>query len=409
MTPGTSAQIDVLVIGGGLTGLALAATVGAVGGTAALVERQQLEELVEPAHDGRVTAIARGGKRLLDRIGAWDDLAGDAEPILDIVVGEAGSPVTVRYDHRAAGSEPLGWIVPNRTIRLALMHKIAALPSVEVLAPASPVRLERGTTAVTAMLADGRTVRSSLLAACEGRRSSTREAAGIGARHWGYGQTGIVATILHERPHGGLALERFFSDGPLAVLPMRAGEAAPRRSSIVWALRDDVATDVLELDGPGFTTELQDRIGDRVGRIVLEGRRWSYPLSLVWADSYVADRLVLVGDTARAIHPIAGQGWNLALRDIAAIAQIVRDRRRVGLDPGDAIALERYAAWRAFDSLALVAATDGINRLFANDLWPIRLARNLGLAAVERTGPAKRFFMRHAMGLVGELPALMQE
>ena len=190
---------------------------------------------------------------------------------------------------------------------------------------------------------------------------------------------------------------------------MRGDAATPYRSSIVWALRDDLARTVAALDDAAFAAEAQERLGDRLGRLTVEGARWSYPLSLVWADSYVARRLVLVGDTARGIHPIAGQGWNLALRDVAAIAEIVQDRARVGLDPGDDLALERYAAWRTFDSLALVAVTDGINRLFANDILPVKLARNAGLAAVRRTGPARRFFMRHAMGLVGELPRLMRE
>ena len=198
-------------------------------------------------------------------------------------------------------------------------------------------------------------------------------------------------------------MERFFPDGPFARLPMTGD-----RCSIVWALDDDLARTVLALDDRGFLGEVAERFGDDLGELALEGPRWSYPLSLVMADRYTAERLALVGDAARGIHPIAGQGWNLALRDVAALAEIVVDRLRLGLDPGDALALERYAAWRRFDSMALVGVTDGINRLFGNDILPVRLAREAGLALVERAPPVKRLFMQHAMGLVGDLPRAMR-
>ena len=226
---------------------------------------------------------------------------------------------------------------------------------------------------------------------------------GIKVQRWDYGQTGIVCTLRHERPHEGRATERFFADGPLALLPMTGN-----RCSIVWALGGSIAAEVTQLDDKAFLGEVAERVGGERGTLSLDGPRWHYPLSLVWADRYVDRRLVLVGDTARAIHPIAGQGWNLALRDVAAVAELVVDRLRLGLDPGDATSLRRYAGWRRFDSLVLVAITDGINRLFANDIFPLQLGRNLGLAVVERLPVAKRFFMRHAMGLVGDLPRLMR-
>lgn len=402
-----SLDVDVLVIGGGLTGLALAAALGHAGAATALVERQPLDRLVEPEHDGRVTAIARAGRLLLERIGAWQKLGDAAEPILDIKVGEGGSPMGVRYDRAEVGGGPLGWIVENRLLRLALMARLAELPAVSVLAPAELTRLSRAPR-VEAALADGRRLRAQLVAACEGRGSATRAAAGIGARRWSYDQTGIVCSFAHPQPHGGVALERFFPDGPFALLPQCSDGQGQHRSSIVWALAAPAALALERLDDARFTAEAQSRIGDHLGPLRLVSRRWQFPLTLVWADRYADERLVLVGDTARAIHPIAGQGWNLALRDVAAVAEIVEDQRRLGLDPGDAIALERYAAWRSFDSLALVAITDGINRLFANDILPVKLARNLGLGLVDRTPPLKRFFMRHAMGLVGELPRLMR-
>lgn len=400
---GSDERADVIVLGGGLTGLALACALGHAGCRVVVVERAPLASLVEPTHDGRVTAIARGSRILLATIGVWRHVGEEAQPIRDIVVGEAGSPVRVRYDHREVGREPLGWIVPNRAIRQALMARLAELTDVRILAPATMASMERALTGAVVRLADGRELRGDLVAVCDGRRSGIRESVGIGARTWAYGQTGIVATLAHDQPHRGLAVERFFPDGPFALLPMTGN-----RCSIVWALRDDLARDVRALDDGAFEAEVTERMGDVFGSLRLEGARWHYPLVLVWADAYTARRLVLVGDAAHGIHPIAGQGWNLALRDVAAAAEIVADRVRLGLDPGDDAALERYAAWRRFDSLALVAITDGINRLFANDIGPLKLARNLGLGLVERTPPAKRFFMRHAMGLVGELPRAMR-
>jgi 2-octaprenyl-6-methoxyphenol hydroxylase len=396
-------DVDLVIIGGGLTGLALAVAVGGAGLGVLVVERQPLRRLGAPSFDGRVTAIAQGSKRLLEAIGVWPALAPAAQPILDIVVAESGSPVSVHYDHRAIGREPLGYIVENVLIREALLARIDALTNVELAAPVGIGRLERESPAAWLELSDGRRVRAPVVAACEGKESRTREAAGIGCRRWNYHQIGIVCTLAHERPHGGFAVERFFPDGPFARLPLPGN-----RCSIVWALDEDLARAVIGLDDRAFEAEVAERFGDDLGEPSLTGPRWSYPLELVWADAYTAERLVLVGDAARGIHPIAGQGWNLALRDVAAVTELVVDRLRLGLDPGDPLTLERYARWRRFDSLVLVAVTDGINRLFANDLFPLRLAREAGLALVERIPPAKHFFMRHAMGLVGDLPRLMR-
>lgn len=396
-----SERFDLIIQGGGLTGLALAAALGSAGVSVLLVEERELAATATARFDGRVTAIAKGAQQALASIGVWAAMAEAAEPILEIEVGEENSPVSVTYDYREVGDAPLGWIVPNQTIRQALLGAVERSATVRVAAPASIATLERHGHGVTATLGDGQTVKASLLAVCEGRFSTTRDSLGIGYKRWAYGQTGLVCTLAHEERHNGRAVERFFPDGPFAMLPLTG-----RRSSIVWALDDRLAENVKALDDRAFTAEVQDRFGPSLGRLTLEGHRWSYPLVLVWSDRYTAERAVLVGDTARGIHPIAGQGWNLAVRDITAIAEIVVDRLRLGLDPGTADALERYAAWRSFDSLALVAVTDGINRLFANDIFPLRLAREAGLAIVDRLPPAKKFFMRHAMGLVGKLPRL---
>jgi 2-octaprenyl-6-methoxyphenol hydroxylase len=403
LTNGAGERHDLIVLGGGLTGLALADAVGGAGYRVLVIERAPLAELVSVPYDGRVTAVARGARGFLAEIGVWAAMAHAAEPIRDIVVREGFSPIQVHYDHREVGSEPLGHIVENRAIRTALLYRARALPTVTLAAPAEVAELRQQSTHAQVRLVDGRQAQAPLVALCEGRQSSTREQAGIKARQWSYGQTGIVCTVRHARPHGGLAVERFFPDGPFARLPMTGD-----RCSIVWALEDALARSVLSLDDRGFLGEIAERFGDDLGELTSEGLRWSYPLSLVMADRYAGDRLVLVGDAARGIHPIAGQGWNLALRDLATVAEIVVDRMRLGLDPGDALALDRYAAWRRFDSMALVAVTDGINRLFGNEILPLRLAREAGLALVDRVPPVKRLLMQHAMGLVGELPRAMR-
>ena len=396
-------RVDVIVLGGGLTGLALADALGSAGFEVAVIERAPLATLTAAPFDGRVTAIAQGGRRLLETVGVWPHLAGAAQPILDIVVREGFSPLGVHYDHREVGGEPLGFIVENRAIRGGLLARAGELSGVQLLAPAEVASLDIEAGGVKATLADGRQVAAPLLAVCEGKFSRTREQMGIRVRQQPYRQTAIVCTLGHERPHHGVAIERFFPDGPFARLPLQGN-----RCSLVWALNDALARTVCGLDDRSFLGEVAERFGDDLGPLTLEGPRWHYPLVLTFADAYTAQRTVLVGDAARGIHPIAGQGWNLALRDVAAVAEIVADRLRLGLDPGDATALERYAAWRRFDGLALVGITDGINRLFANDLFPLKALREAGLALVDRLPPVKRFFMRHAMGLVGDLPRAMR-
>jgi 2-octaprenyl-6-methoxyphenol hydroxylase len=279
---------------------------------------------------------------------------------------------------------------------------------VRLLAPAAIQRLERTSAAVAGHLADGGVVKARLAVACDGRESPLRAAAGIGVARWQYPQTGIVAAIEHEHPHDGIAHERFLSAGPFAMLPLPDSADGVHRSSIVWTERADLAPQMLALPAADFAAEIERRFGDTLGRVTAAGQRWSYPLGFIQADRYVAERLALVGDAAHAIHPIAGQGLNLGLRDVAALAECVVDAARLGLDIGTAAALDRYERWRRFDNLVLAATTDGLNRLFSNDLPPLRLARDLGLAAVNRLPAAKRLFMRHAMGMIGDLPRLVR-
>jgi len=262
-------------------------------------------------------------------------------------------------------------------------------------------QLERAACA-TLRLSDGSALRAALVVGADGRESTVRAAAGIALMAWRYPQTAIVCTVRHERPHRGVAHERFLAAGPFALLPLKD----PYRASIVWTESNRQVDAMMALDDAAFSREMTDRFGDSLGALAVEGRRWTWPLGLHHAARYVEARLALVGDAAHGIHPIAGQGLNLGLRDVAALAEVLVDARRLGLDIGSLAVLERYQAWRRTDNVALLVATDGLNRLFTTDLAPVRLARDLGLAAVNRLPPLKKLFMRHAMGLLGDLPRL---
>ena len=413
-------KVDLAVVGGGMTGLALAAATAGAGADVLLIDPVPLPETTSLPFDGRVTAIARASRYLLEGIGAWQDMADEATAIVEIEVSEheqlfslppmaaralTDRPFAVHYDHREVGDEPLGHIVENRCIRSALIARVNELIG-KTLTLAIPDRvqaIERHPSSATIKLERGGEVSAALVIGADGRNSYCRESAGINVMRWAYEQTGIVATIAHQKPHNGLAVERFFPSGPLAILPMKG-----KRSSIVWAAENDLAATLIGLDDDDFIDELAERFDRRLGAVALAGKRFHYPLSMAQANRYTDTRLALVGDAARAIHPIAGQGWNLAVRDVAALAELTIDALRLGLDPGSVSVLERYERWRRFDSLALIAITDGLNRLFANEVLPIRWARELGLGLVQRTPPLKRFFMHHAMGLVGDLPRLMR-
>jgi 2-octaprenyl-6-methoxyphenol hydroxylase len=405
----TAAPIDVevLIVGGGMVGATLAAALGRAGVAVALVEQADPARFAEAAFDGRTSAIALGSARALRTIGAWAHMA-EAEPILDIRVSDSDgrggcSRLFVHYDHREVGDEPFGYIVENRAIRVALYRLLATLDRVTVLAPAALAGLDRGPTRADVRLADGRRLTARLVVGADGRGSALRRSARIGLATWTYPQTSIVCTIAHERPHNGVAHEHFLPAGPFAVLPMSG-----HRSSIVWTEHNRLVPHLMALAETPFAAEMTRRFGDSLGRLRPVGPRWSYPLALMHAARYTDRRLALIGDAAHVIHPIAGQGLNLGLRDLAALAEAVVDARRLGLDVGAAPVLERYQRWRRFDNLVLAAVTDGLNRLFSNDLAPVRLARDLGLAVVDRLPPLKRVLMRHAMGLVGSPPRLIR-
>ncbi|HEX3429872.1 MAG TPA: FAD-dependent monooxygenase [Rhizomicrobium sp.] len=398
---------QVVIAGAGMVGLTLSLALAQGGFGVLLVDPLPPSKTLAVEFDGRVSAISYSSARMLEVLGVWKKLKGDAEPIRDILVtdakiGHSPSPFSLHFDHREIG-EPLGYIAENRHIRAALLERAAAAETLEIANPDRVGGFAPASSSVTVQLESGRTVSAHVLVAADGRESASREQVGIGVISWSYPQRGIVATVEHERPHNGVAYEHFLPSGPFAILPMTGN-----RSSLVWTEREEIAGSLLTLPQPDFEDEIARRFGAHLGSIRVHGPRWSYPLSFHLAREYVRSRFALIGDAAHGIHPIAGQGLNLGFKDVAALAEVLLDAARLGLDFGTPDVLRRYERWRRFDSFALAAATDGLNRLFSNDFPPLRLVRDLGLGIVDGIGPLRRFFMRHAGGAVGELPRLLR-
>ncbi len=401
-------RVDTIVVGAGMAGTTMALALAKGGLSVAIIERQSLPQFRDPTFDGRTSAIAFGSANVFDGIGVWTKLGPSAQPIWDIRVAD-GTPwdgpssLFLHYNHEELGETPLGYILENRDIRNVLLREAAASETVHLLAPAVVECAERGAGGATVMLADGQRIAARLIVGADGRNSPLREAAGIRATRFDYPQTAIVCTVTHERPHAGVAVELFLPSGPFAMLPM-----TEQRSSVVWTEKKDLAQNILALDEEAFHYELKRRFGDWLGDIRVEGPRFAYPLGLMHAENYTDRRLALIGDAAHVIHPIAGQGLNMGMRDVAALTESLVDAYRLGLDIGDDRVLARYERWRRFDNVFMAATTDVLNQLFSNNFGPLRLARDLGLAAIDRFPPAKRFLMRHAMGIVGDLPRLVK-
>lgn len=414
MRGSSSLQTDVLVVGGGMVGLTAAVALAQAGFAVIALERAAATVQLAACFDGRVSAVAAGSRRALEGIGLWNHVLAQghvAEPIRDIRVSDGDSLAFVHYDSRALAKkdeapEPFGHIVENRVIRAALAARLTELLNLTLLAPAELTGVVNEPAHAVATLADGRVIRASLVVAAEGKDSALRNQRGIAVTRWSYPQSAIVCTIAHEHPHHGVAHERFLPAGPFAILPMTDDGEGRHRSSLVWTEKTALAPAYLSLNKADFDAEISRRVGDFLGRVESIGPRWSYPLSLLHAERYTDERLALIGDAAHAIHPIAGQGLNLGLRDVAALAEVLVDAKRLGLDIGFGEVLARYERWRRFDNVLLAGITDGLNRLFSNSFAPLVLARRLGFRAVHRAGPLKGLFMRHAMGLVGELPRL---
>jgi len=401
----SSERADVVIAGGGFAGLALA-----------LALRQGLGDsfrivVADPAFaagakpDLRASALAAAARRMFEALGVWDTVAAEAQPILDMVVTDsklehALRPVFLTFAGEIEDGEPFAHMIENAPLVAALAAK-AREQGIELRATALS-RFDHEGSRVRISLGDGQ-VSAALLVAADGANSRVREQAGIATHGWSYRQSAIVTTVAHERPHDGRAVEHFLPAGPFAILPLTGN-----RSSLVWTETDAAAARIVALPDDEFHAELERRFGLHLGEIGVAGPRRAYPLGLFIARSFVAERIALTGDAAHVIHPIAGQGLNMGLRDAAALAEAIVDAARLGLDVGGADVLDRYQRWRRFDTAVMGVATDGLNRLFSNESDVLRLMRDVGLGLVDRMPALKSFFIREAAGVTGDVPKLLR-
>jgi 2-octaprenyl-6-methoxyphenol hydroxylase len=393
---------DVVIVGGGLNGPALALALAGAGLSVTVVDARAPQARAEVGFDGRAYALALASQRLLAAVGVWPGLT--AQPILKVVAsdgraGEGASPFALHFDAAEIEEGPMGFMVEDRHLYAAFLAAMAAEPAITHLTGTSVVAQGQG----SVTLASGQVLTARLIVGCDGRNSGTATRAGIKRQGWSYGQTALVTAISHALPHNGTAHQFFMPGGPLAILPLAGGH----HSSIVWSERDTVAAEIAALDNPGFLDALRPRFGDFLGEIELAGARFTYPLSLSLAESYVAPRLALVGDAAHGVHPLAGQGLNLGLRDVAALAEVLVTAQRRGEDIGALDVLARYQSWRRFDTTTMALGMDAINRLFSNDNPLLRGARDLGLGLVNALPGLRRGFIRKAAGIAGAQPKLL--
>jgi len=398
---------DILIVGGGLNGPALALALAQGGVSSVVIEARPAPARAERGFDGRAYSLAVASKRLLSAIGVWPAVAALSQPILAVKAsdgraGEGASPLFLHFDAAEIEEGPMGHMLEDRHLYAAFRHAMEAEPRVTLLSGETVVAQSVGAEA-SVTLASGRVLTGRLIAGCDGRTSGTAVRAGIGRSGWAYGQTALVTAVEHARPHGGTAHQFFMPEGPLAILPLPGN-----RSSIVWSETDANAALIQALPDAVYLDALRPRVGDFLGDLRLVGERFTYPLSLSLADRWALARLVLVGDAAHGVHPIAGQGRNLGLRDVGALAEVLVLAARRGEDIGAEDVLMRYQRWRRFDTTALALGMDLVNRLFSNDNPLLRGLRDLGMGMVTRTPALRRGFIRTAAGLTGDLPRLLQ-
>lgn len=404
--PAAQAQTDVLIAGGGYVGLSLALAIK-VGAPDLGVMVVDLRAPTSADQDGRASAIANAARTMFTSLGAWGEMGERAQPINSMVITDSEMrdpirPVFLTFDGETKDGEPFAHMVPNGAMTASLRRRCAQ-EGVVIEAPQTVADFHHAATHVDVTLGDGRNVRARLLVACDGVRSRLRDLAGIDTVGWMYGQSGIVCTVAHEHDHEGVAYEHFLPAGPFATLPLPGN-----RSSIVWTEKTAVADALVNGDEFTFMLELERRFGSVFGALKLDSRRVAYPLGLKLARSFIAPRFALAGDAAHGIHPIAGQGLNLGLKDTAALAQAVVDAARLGLDIGSPDVLETYQRWRRFDTAQMGVVTDVLNRLFSNDLGPVRALRSFGLGVVNRLPKVKDYFIEEAAGVAKSRPRLMR-
>ncbi|WP_322894970.1 MULTISPECIES: UbiH/UbiF/VisC/COQ6 family ubiquinone biosynthesis hydroxylase [unclassified Yoonia] len=399
---------DIIIVGGGLNGPALALAAAQAGFTVTVIDSLPVPVHKDPDFDGRSYALALTSMRLLRGIGIWPVIAAKAQPMLEIKVtdgrvGEGPSPWMMHFDHAEIEEGPMGYLVEDRHLRRAFLDAMATDERITHLAGETVVGQTVTPGGVTVTLASGETREATLLIGSDGRKSGTAERAGIKRTGWDYGQTAVVCAVAHDKPHHGIAHQFFMPAGPLAILPL-----TENRSSIVWSEKTARAKTLMALNNADFLDALKPAFGSFLGQISLTGARFSYPLNLTLANSLIADRIALIGDAAHGIHPIAGQGLNAGLRDVAALADVLTTARSRGEDIGSGQTLARYQAWRRLDTATLALATDTFNRLFSNDNPLLRAARDIGMGLINGAPRLRRGFMRQAAGLSGDLPKLMQ-
>lgn len=399
---------DILIAGGGLNGPALALGLAQAGFNVTMVDTRPENARAGDNFDGRGYALALASKRLLNAIGIWKRVDQNAQPMLEIKVtdgraDEGPAPFFLHFDHAEIEEGPMGFMLEDRFLYRAFLDAVSEEERITKISEDSAVSQVVDATGVRVTLASGKTLRTRLLVGCDGRQSGVAQRAQIKRTGWDYGQTALVCAISHEKPHGGVAHQFFMPPGPLAILPLPGN-----MSSIVWSETNKNAAFINGLSDEDYMQVLRPRFGDFLGKIELAGARFSYPLNLTVANHFVADRVALVGDAAHGMHPIAGQGLNAGLRDVAALVEILTQANQRGEDFAALQVLERYQEWRRFDTHALVAATDLTNKLFSNDNPILRFGRDLGMGLVNATPSLRRTFMREAAGLTGELPKMMQ-
>jgi 2-octaprenyl-6-methoxyphenol hydroxylase len=401
-----SAQRSIVIGGGAFAGLALALALRQGLGAEVAVIVADPALAVRPSRDARATAIVAACRRLFEALGVWGDIASTAQPILDMVVTDsrledATRPVFLTFTGHVEPGEPFAHMVENHYLIDALVARAEA-HGIDLRATAV-ASYDANPDGVDVRLADGSVINASLLVAADGARSRLRERAGIATHGWEYDQSGIVVTVSHERDHHGRAEEHFLPAGPFAILPLTGN-----RSSLVWTEKRGEAARITALGETEFLAELEQRFGLHLGEIKVLDKPRSFPLGYFVARSFIAERMALVGDAAHVIHPIAGQGLNLGLKDVAALAEVVVDAARLGIDLGQSDVLESYQRWRRFDTMAMGVATNSLNLLFSNKSTLLRAVRDIGLGLVDRAPPLKELFIRQAAGLSGEVPRLLK-